>query len=99
MEVWFSIQIAWKAPLKTSSSPGKLEFANGILLFQGWPGILYPSLCMYIKWSTTVNDIKTHFEITLILDTALPLRVISCLPLILSHIQDQGIIVFSLIFH
>ena len=45
MEVWFSIQIAWKTPLKTNSSPEKLEFADlphEILFFQGWPGILHP---------------------------------------------------------
>ena len=98
MEVWFSIQIAWKTPLKTNLSPGKLEFTDllhGIPFFQGWPGILHPS-CMDIKWNTTFSDIKTHFKITFNTEYCSSTSRLSCL-------QDQGIIVFfinfSLIFH
>ena len=87
--------------LKTNSSPGKFEFidlTHGISFFQEWPGILHPSLCMDIKWNTTFGDIKTHFKITFNTGYCSSTSRLCCLPLIISHVQDQGIIVFSLIF-
>ena len=58
MEVWFSIQIAWKISLKTNQSPGKRKVADlpyGTLFFQGRPGILHPSPCMDIKWNSPMQ--------------------------------------------
>ena len=81
---------------------GKLEFTDlphGFLFFQGWSGILHPSLYIDIKWNTIFNDIKTHFKITFNTGYCSSTSHLSCLPLILSHLQDQDIIVFSLIFH
>ena len=101
MAVWFSIQIAWKTPLKTNSSPGILEFTNflhGILFFQGWPGILHPSPCLDIKWNMTFNDIKMHFKTNFNTGYCFSTSCLICLPVILSHLQDQDIIVFLLIF-
>ena len=44
MEVWFSIQIAWKVSLETNQIHGKREFMDlphGILSFQGRPRALH----------------------------------------------------------
>ena len=86
---------------QNQSSSGKLEFTDlphGILFFQGWPGILYPSPCMDKKWNTTFNDIKMQFKITFNTGYCSSISRLSYLLLIISHLQDQDIIVFSLIF-
>ena len=101
MRVWFSIQIAWKTPFKPNSSPGKLEFTDlphENLFFQGWPGILHPSPCMDIKWNTTSKDIKTQFKITFNTGYGSSASPLSCLPLILSHLQDQDITIFGIYY-
>ena len=60
MEVWFLIEIAWKTPLKTNSSPGKLEFTDLPTEFYSFTdGLEFSSIALYgLKWNKTFNDIK-----------------------------------------